>query len=204
MVGEIILIDNNIRKTPPSLQSMGMKKLRYFPQEENIFVNPAWNLGVEEAHNHRICIVNDDVIFDFKVFKRIEHDLVMDHVGVMGLCPGTKEFDQPPVITGSINVINWTGQHTYGFGSLMFVEKRKWKPIPEGLKLYYGDNWIFDTFLAENRTNYLLTDMLFATPFAVTAAKIPQWDNLLTLEKPIFEDALAKFKEKILLSRGLR
>ena len=28
---------------------------------------------------------------------------------------------------------------------LMFVKKSNWKPIPEELKIWYGDNWIANT-----------------------------------------------------------
>ena len=38
-------------------------KVQRLEQDNNIFVNPAWNLGVEQAKNENICICNDDVLF---------------------------------------------------------------------------------------------------------------------------------------------
>ena len=34
-------------------------------------------------------------------------------------------------------------QHCYGWGCAIFMEKRDWIPIPDELKLYYGDSWLF-------------------------------------------------------------
>ena len=48
-VDEIILIDND----KDSRFSFENKKIKILEQDENIFVNPAWNLGVKEAKNER-------------------------------------------------------------------------------------------------------------------------------------------------------
>ena len=52
-VGEIILIDNNTPLKPDYIDNLD--KVRYLPQKENIFVNPAWNLGVRESVYTYIC-----------------------------------------------------------------------------------------------------------------------------------------------------
>ena len=47
-VGEVIIIDNDPSKMPDLSQ---FEKVRHYAMKENIYVNPAWNLGVSLA-NH--------------------------------------------------------------------------------------------------------------------------------------------------------
>ena len=57
---ELILIDNknsNFVDTDPRITVIKCSK--------NIFVNPAWNLGVKLAKNEYICLLNDDIHFNF-------------------------------------------------------------------------------------------------------------------------------------------
>jgi hypothetical protein len=50
-IKEIILIDNDItfKQTIKSNILNLSPKIKYYPQDENIYVNPAWNLGESEA-----------------------------------------------------------------------------------------------------------------------------------------------------------
>jgi glycosyltransferase involved in cell wall biosynthesis len=176
-VDEIIIIDNDNTQTP----QLSHEKIKIKDFGKNIYVNPAWNLGVVVSRNNRICILNDDVMFDLGLFEKLQ-DLITPESGVFGLCPGVSDFNQPPYINGAIDVIPWTTQHTYGFGCLMFIHKDSWQPIPEGLKIYYGDNYIFDLQLSRNKTNYLLTNVMFHTPFAVTTSDTSITDGFLDKE----------------------
>jgi GT2 family glycosyltransferase len=62
-VDEILLIDNAVTARP-QIDFSVYKKLRFLEQEENIYVNPAWNLGVNEAKNELIAISNDDILYN--------------------------------------------------------------------------------------------------------------------------------------------
>ena len=61
LVGEIIVVDNDTTSTDQ--QIFNLKKLKYLPQKENVYVNPAWNLAVLEATCDSICLYSDDVLF---------------------------------------------------------------------------------------------------------------------------------------------
>ena len=56
-VTEILLIDNSL---------IGFKhssnKLTVITPEENLFVNPSWNLGVAKAKTEIVALLNDDII----------------------------------------------------------------------------------------------------------------------------------------------
>lgn len=183
-VEDIVIINNNIKQTPTS-DILTHEKIKMINHSENVYVNPAFNQGVSIAKNNKVCLINDDVIFDLRVFYRVD-PILNEHSGVIGMCPGKIEFNQPPFINGSIQIIPWTGQHTFGFGSIMFVHKAWWIDIPLDFVLYYGDNWIFDTCLIRNRQNYLITDILHHTPYASTCKDLPTANDMLTQEESAF------------------
>lgn len=189
-VEDVIVINNAVDRTPQYLPTS--RKLRMISQRDNIGVNPAWNLGVQIASSDRVCILNDDVVFDHKVFSRVD-SVLSETSGVIGICPGVAEFNQPPFETGLVRILPWGGQHTYGFGCLMFVHRSWYIPIPKGLNIYYGDNWIFDTCMARGRTNYIITDSFFYTPFAVTSRHLQDVEGIHSVEQPLYRAAFDQF-----------
>ena len=194
LVGEVIVINNDNSQTPAGFYPTH-EKIKIIDHGRNIYVNPAWNEGVQLSRYDRLCIVNDDVVFDLNVFEKLQ-DRLLPTAGVFGLCPGVADFNQPPVTTGSIDIIPWTGQHTYGFGCLMFLHKKSWRMIPANLEIYYGDNFIFDFQLFENKTNYLITNMLFKSQFAATTSDKSITDGFLDRETPIYEQVKKQVFQK--------
>jgi len=186
LIDDIIIINNNIHYTP-SDDIFAHEKIRMINHPENIFVNPAWNQGVQLARNDKICILNDDMIFDLKMFYHVD-TVLNEHSGVVGICPGLDEFNQPRFVSGAIKIVPWkNGDHTFGFGTLMFVHKAWWIDIPAEFVLYYGDNWIFDTCVIRGRQNYLITDALHFTPYATTCKEIPKNKEMLEIESTHFK-----------------
>ena len=184
VVDEIIIINNDNTNTPA--QGLTHPKIKMHDFGQNIYVNPAWNFGVQASNNDRVCILNDDVVFDVDLFERLKDYLTPDN-GVFGLCPGDPIWNQPPITNRSIDIIPWTGQHTLGFGSLMFINKINWVDIPESLLIYYGDNFIFDNNIRYGRSNYLITNMYFETPMAATTSDTSITGGFLDKETPIYE-----------------
>jgi GT2 family glycosyltransferase len=133
-VAEIIVIDND-KESRPDLPEC--KKMRLLEQEENIYVNPAWNLGVKEAKNESICILNDDVTFDVEEVFSAAARVLSDHPSsCLGVHPlSYKEYnDSIKVAEGSA-----IGQ---GWGCCIFLNKENWVEIPDQIKIWFGDNWI--------------------------------------------------------------
>ena len=76
LVGEIILINNDIKMTPDSFSIQNYSKLIEIKTPKNMYVNPAWNLGVRCAKYNKIAIKNDDTFFDyFKTLNVVEKEL---------------------------------------------------------------------------------------------------------------------------------
>ena len=185
LVDDIIIINNDNTKTPD--HDFTNPKIRMFDFDTNMFVNPSWNFGVKVSKNDRVCVVNDDVSYDLAVLERL-YDLLTPTNGIFGLCPGVSDFNQIPVTDKSIDIIEWTGQHTYGFGSLMWLHKGSWVDVPDGLDLYYGDNFIFDIQLRQGKKNYLVANMDFYTPFAGTLKDKEISGGYLEKEGIIYEE----------------
>jgi FkbM family methyltransferase len=197
-VGEIILIDNDNTNAPNDLVLIHPKIKRH-SFGKNIYVNPAWNFGVSTSVNDKICIVNDDLSFDTRVFDKLDEFITPEN-GVIGLCPGVSDFNQPPYTDGSINISEWGGQHTYGFGCLMFIHKDSWMEIPKGLDIYFGDNYIFDMNLRKDKKNYIISNIRHNTRFAQTTSDTSITSGFLEREKLIYQNIMNQTKKKILVA----
>jgi FkbM family methyltransferase len=190
LVGEIIIIDNdNLHR--PADDVLNHEKIKLYTFGSNIYVNPAWNFGVSTSVYDKLCILNDDLAFDLALLHKVSDYVVPEH-GVIGLCPGIEQFNQPPYIDGSINIKPWTGEHTYGFGCLMFIHKSSWERIPHGLQIYFGDNFIFDLNLKRNKQNFIITNMQHSTTFAQTTSDVSITGGFLEQEAKIYNSMKTK------------
>jgi len=195
LVDEIVIINNDIKKTP-DWDILSNPKIRLFNQERNIFVNPAWNFGVAVAKNNKLCIVNDDIVFDPKVFDKV-YDLVVPRNGTVGMLTGEVKFNHPPTTDGSISFKVWNGgDNTHGFGQLMFLHKNNWKPIIEGLNIYYGDDFIFYQDLLNNRKIHQIYNFFYDTVFAATTSDKTLVGNSLIEENVVFNEYLQSLRTK--------
>ena len=134
-VREVIVINNH-----PAPLVFVQENVRVLQQERNIFVNPAWNLGVREAVAEHIAIINDDVLFDPVVLDIAADFVVKPRRGILAL-EGTFINREVPTrprlrIAGSNLIGN-------SFGMFMCLRKENYVPIPEDLKVWGGDDWLF-------------------------------------------------------------
>jgi FkbM family methyltransferase len=198
IISEILIINNDPSKTPVVPSILENRKIRMISFGENIYVNPAWNIGVALSKNDKICIMNDDVQFDTKLFEKI-----VDHVnpsnGVTGISPGLEKFNQKKHTNNQIDIVEWNKDHTFGFGCLMFVHKQNWTPIPDNLKIYFGDNFIFDTLLRRGFKNYLITNIDYNTDYAQTTKDESITSGFMERESEIYQNLFPKPK-KILVA----
>lgn len=129
-IEDIIIIDNDPTRTPQLPMS---NKIKYIRNEKNIYTHASWEIGVLTAATNRLMFLSDDVRFDTSYIPRILEKL--ERGIVIGAHPDAWnsnspfEFKQLP-------------SHVHSWAVLFFVRKEDWKPIPEGLKVWFGDNWI--------------------------------------------------------------
>jgi hypothetical protein len=133
LVGEIILIDNS----EMNIDTLEIDKLNHIKEEKNTYINPAWNKGVSLAKYDKLLILNDDVWMDWGILEVLK-DYITPDIGAIGLAGNSIDLEE----TGELSLVPVT--HRYGnFGVAMFIHKKSWLPIPEEMKLWGGDDWIF-------------------------------------------------------------
>lgn len=138
-VDEIIVIDN---AAPIGMNLFVEPKMRLISEGENIYVNPAWNLGIEIAKNDLVALVNDDINFDTNVFGVID-EKILDTFGIVGM--GEENYKEQMDETKGPYLDIWKpGINDWGWGCFIMLNKKDWIDIPDNIKIWYGDNFIKD------------------------------------------------------------
>lgn len=154
LVEEVLIINNNAKG-----DILYCDKIRLLGNGENLFVNPAWQLGADKAKASKIIIANDDVIIDnldecLQVVKdNLEHG---DVIGLDRSCYTQKN--------GNKRITIQSGARTMGsyFGTYMMMYKADFVPIPKTLKIWGGDNIQYYTRIPKLLTG-VCTDVAFST-----------------------------------------
>ena len=159
-VGEILVIDNSCKGFKTDL-----KKVKVFAQKENLFVNPAWNLGIKLSSKEIpfFGILNDDIIFPKNLFIAVDKFLSTsdETVGLAGIDCATNtpksEFDIYPEDT---DIKFEKSDKMAGFwGSAYFGKKENYFEIPNEINVFYGDHFLFRRNQQAGRQNYLITNL---------------------------------------------
>lgn len=149
-VGQVIIIDNDTSKTPQLPES---KKIKYLPQEKNIYVNPAWNLGIKESSEDNVCILNDDVSCDWDELFDFMSSLKEDKYCI-GVHPVSYKYKESGIM------LHDSVQIGRGWGTCIFISKTHWVDIPDSMKIFCGDLFISDTYgCAKSFMGYIETEM---------------------------------------------
>ena len=163
LVGEIIIIDN----ANSGYQSNG--KIKIVSQKCNIFVNPAWNLGVKLAKYEQICIANDDINFDTDIFSYLNGRIE----GVIGMDANNYSAQK-----SGIFATNRIRERCWGWGCLFFVNKRDWIDIPEQLLIACGDDYLISQLPAYMVSNLAIQTEVSTTSFSIEFFPIQEQDAI--------------------------
>jgi hypothetical protein len=151
-VGEIILIDNSGSKGP----LLELPKLRYIREEKNIYVNPAWNKGAHLAKYDKLCFLSDDVWFDWKHLKEIS-TWIREDIRMIGMSSDNFEdceIEEVKILPVEDNEITKKPRRPDSYACCFFMHKKNWIDIPEELKIWCGDDWLF---YLDEFSNYVLS-----------------------------------------------
>jgi hypothetical protein len=170
LIGEVLIINNAIQNTPNWFTNRSWKKVKEIYSGNNIFVNAAWNLGVKESKFEKICLCSDDIEFNTKIFNFLEYQLDKNY-GCVGpdinsiFCNfENEEFYLKERTNERIN---------YGYGTLLFLNKNNYVPIPEELKIFFGDVWIFLTSIIQGKNPRRICNFNIKTKMETTSG-IPE------------------------------
>ena len=165
-VDEIILIDNAGKFFE---HFEGLDKVKLVQVEENIYVNPAWNLGVKLAKNNSIALVNDDINFNPNIFGVITNDILLEY-GIIG----QSEYNYKGNNTDEPILEKWNGKiRDWGWGCLIMFDKQNWMDIPDDIKIWYGDDYIFK---CNTSTKSTMKNFNIETEMSTTSDE-PIWDE---------------------------
>ena len=169
-VSEIIVIDNSI-----SGYSYDSPKIRVIVPETNMFVNLSWNLGVKEAKEDIVALLNDDITIP-KDFCKSVVEKMNSEMGIVGFhrdfVENIQEIKEPPKLT-DLTLEKAEGRCGY-FGVAMFFYKSSYVDIPEEIKVFWGDDWLYDQSKKQKKDNYYITNQ-----------KIYHWGSLSSTDKRV-------------------
>ena len=167
-VGEIIIIDN----APADFFYENDKTITLWP-DENIYVNPSWNLGIEESSYDKFIIFNDDIIVPYNFVSQLESLLTIER-GIIGI-------DAPSVIKiDSFNDKNITFldreielksiiNRGWGFGIVMAGHRNSYYKIPKNIRIWYGDDYLTQMNTQQGKVNYVIDDIPIFTKMSATS-----------------------------------
>ena len=155
-VGEIIVIDNSTKGF-----EYNNDKVRVIIPDQNLFVNPSWNLGVKEAKYDYLGILNDDICipqgFCSKIINDISEDIGI--IGTNGYSMINKSYE-PEKITDTSYRLEETSFTTFNFGVMMFLHKNSFYEIPQDLKIFFGDDYLVFKNKKHHKKNFVIEDLV--------------------------------------------
>lgn len=154
-VSEVLVINNT--EDPNNVTNINIsKKLSIHSLGKNIYVNPAWNLGVSKSKEDYIALVNDDVTIAEGLFTGISK-VPLENLGILGASHGSiSQSETPKRFLAKEFMIRGISERTWAFGVFMAMYKRNYPPIPEDLLVWCGDDYIYHQNRILGRQNCIL------------------------------------------------
>lgn len=166
---EIIIIDNsNSDYISPNEDYIKVHKM-----DKNIYVNPAWNLGVELAKNDHICLLNDDIFINIHSlldnFRSLVYDSDLDY-GMIAINPEEFKFLDNANNKSDKFSLKKVNQRGAGFGMMMIFKKQNYEIISDDFKIYFGDDilWYVNESIFK-RNNFCFDGLKVIGEFSVTS-----------------------------------
>lgn len=191
-VGEIIIIDNNTAETPHE-ELKKYNKISRLPSAKNLYYNSSINLGAKMASNPVLCFLNDDVLFDPRVFEYVsmninnECGMISPHPLYFNRGNENGELIQKLELKPMEKHPDGHDKTADGFGCCMFVMKNNFEPVPSELVQHFGDEFIIRTQENNNRINYTLHNWTVLTPMRVTTSMVPEIRSIINNDWQIAE-----------------
>lgn len=221
LIGEIIIIDNDTTRTDHDI--VNLSKVVYLPQEKNIFVNPAWNMGVKLAKYDKLLIYNDDCLANISTLEQIYEQITPDKgiIGYSALSYCTYTIDQFEIFRQNgfgdefelepLNPLQYpdtSGMPHISYGCMMYMHRESFYEVPEELKIYYGDLFIYLMNLKNGKMNYQIENAFVMTQMSSSVNSVGTRKDALSpidldehdLMRPVFErHGLSNFKYRTVL-----
>ena len=173
MVKEIIFINNSLVESP---LFKNLAKLKVITPNQNLYVNASWNLGVRHSECDFIALCNDDINFEYEKIETILACLNKKN-GIIGISEKCINSDPDHKITFEI-----AEYRNYGYGALMFLHKSNYTPIPDELKIWCGDDYLF---YRQRGFNYKICGIKLITTMSTTSG-LTQFDDIKQRDMEVY------------------
>lgn len=143
-IGEVIIIDNSLKGL-----NFTSDKVKVILPKKNLYVNQAWNLGIQHIKYDYFGILNDDILLPKNYCSQIYEFLkANNNAGLIGL--DSSVVDNMPIENFSSYPQNSqlvfhpmeNKLYTICWGSAIFGKKENYYKIPKCLKIWCGDNYL--------------------------------------------------------------
>jgi len=159
----VLLIDNGAERSVKELINNYAKKenVIVISNPENIYVNPAWNQIINcflDSEFDYLMIMNSDLTLHDKWKEVIDKHFESNNSVPVPIISNNKEaLSQKLQDGGTIEVFEGTP------GVLIVLNKEQAKfiyPIPETIKVWFGDNWIYEGLRRAGHKTVVLTNLI--------------------------------------------
>lgn len=174
-VGEIIIINNACKE-----MMFSDKKIRVINTDKNIYVNPAWKLGIRESRFEYIGLLNDDIIFPKNIFEQIFNFIKQNSgIGLIGLDSINKTEKSEICGYPEDCEIKFSEVDVRGncWGAAIFGRKSDFYEIPEDMKVWCGDDYLFYQSIKSGKRNFKIYDTPIKHLHSNTC-KLPEFDSI--------------------------
>ena len=182
VVNEIIIIDNAVPQTPFDLSDT-MSKVKHIKNGLNAFVNSSWNQGVLLSSSEDIIIVNDDITFDCSELDKIAIAIDGLEYGMVGMDSRNYHLQQSQDV--ELHAID---EISFGYACFFIIKKSQYTIIPQELKIFCGDNWLFDN---TSSTNYTLSGLPLGGKIG-TSSGLPKFRDIIQRDVQLYSQLKVK------------
>ncbi|MBR5303669.1 MAG: glycosyltransferase [Candidatus Gastranaerophilales bacterium] len=193
-VGEILIIDNSLKGIDYISQ-----KVRVITPSENLYVNPSWNLGVKEAKYDIVALFNDDISVSEDFCTNVISKMI-PNMGIVGFNSGDymevcdKFSEQPQKSIIELEPIKYMDKY---FGVAMFFFKSAYAPIPNDMKIVYGDNWLIYNCQNNKRICYRINGQKILHIGSLSSSN-PKLKPICKNDSKIYKKLTMTFKKRMM------
>ena len=146
----------------------------------NIFVNPAWNIGVKLTRNKYICLLNDDIYFNYvTLFNNFEKFIQQNpKLGLIGFNENARHKGSEKELNADhddLILIDTTDIVPFGYGCCIFINKEDYIEIYEDYKIFYGDTILIVSIVDMKRKRmYYIDNLITVGRISVSSNAYPE------------------------------
>lgn len=159
--------------------------------KENLYVNKAWNIGVEIAKNNIVCLLNDDIEINFETIKNNLEAINNLDFGIIGFHSNKNLGIELNNNTDTFDFKEAECRYL-GFGCMMFIRKENYIKIDERLRIFFGDDLLYWWNRDKNDRKIYIIDNLKA--LGSLSATSTSYNDEIQLELPYFEAEIRRLQ----------